>query len=658
MLRRTGALIGVLAMAVLSAPAVAAEPDVEPPPGGDAVAAATTLGLRELGASDTLSFFIPRDVASTSVGFPVPPGMAPAQLIANVELPINLRYGNVAVSQDGRTLVRMELPAVDGAELAIPLAGARVFGNYLNLTVTVTAVPIDGYCWDFESPVRLSNARVSFAGQEMVPTTVADFVSPVARRVTIGVPAKPSLDESSAAIQIAAIMAGRYGGQNPEVAVVPLPDGASALPGRPGPFERRIVVKEGEGKGLSLQSGPDGPSLLVSGTGPDLTDQAVLLGDDALRYALSAKSDVRQLPESQVLLSNNTTLQALNKTGLSSEALWPQVGIEVDQSRFAQPIGDIRMRLIGSYTPLPGNFGGEVIVSAGGETIDRWPTDAAGVIDRTITVPNKLVKRTTTVNVRVHTTGQTGNCGEHLPMELRIDGSTEINVNPVTPPMPPGFQSLPQALMPRVRVGIGADAFGDTARAAQILAGLQRSSAVPLATEAAPLDEAISGSDPAVLVSSGGWTDGTIALPFSADQGRVTISAEGVKGESVTLELDPAITYGSLQTVFDGQRTLLVATSNGSPGQLDELLRWAAAEPGRWSALNGRALISVPGKEPVIVPNPPIELTQERASYRDEHDSDWFWPVITAIAAAAVAGGVAILLRARRSQRQGDPTPE
>lgn len=649
MLRRIWALSGVMAMLLLTAPAAVAEPAVPAPvPPGSLI-----LSMRDLGSSETLSFTIPRNVASRSLSFPVPPGLTPVALRANVELPVNLRLGNLAVAQNSQTLTRMDLPAKDGDEVIIPIPGAKVYGNYLSLDVTATAVPPDAYCWDSLAPIRLTNLAAVFTGQEALPATVADFVTPVARRVTIGLPASPSQAESDAAVQIASIMAARYGGQNPDISLVPLPDGATMLPDPIGPFERRVVVKEGGEQALTLQGGPGGPSLLVSGSGKELADQALLLSDDARQYALSARAAVDQMPQTKRLFSDTTTLMETNRGALTDEALWPQVGIEIDQSRFGHPIGNLRVHLRGSYTPIPNDMGGEIVVSAGGQTLDRWTADGAGVIDRAITVPDKLLRRSTTIEVRVRTTGQVGYCGEHLPIELRIDGNTEIQVGPASSPVPQGFQSLPQTMMPLVRVGIGEDAFGDTSRATQILVGLQRSSGVPLLTQVMPFAAAIGGPDSAVLIASGGWTDPKITLPFNAEKNRVTVNGSDPNGQSATLDLDPAIRYGALQTVFDGRRTLLVATSNGAPEQLDELLRWVAAERGRWSGLNGRALIAVPGSQPVTVPNLPAEWNEQSGGSDSADSATWFWPAVGGVAAIAALGAMVILFRARR--QSGEP---
>jgi len=651
--RRIGALSSVMAMLVWMAPDVAAEPPPTPAPapavpGGGGVAESPTLTLGDLGGSNTLSFYVNRDITNTTLTFPVPPGLTPVSLKAGIELPINLRFGDLTVRQGDRTLSRLPLPALDQPQVVdIPLAGAQVSDNWVSLNLTMTAVPLEGYCWDPVAPIRLVNGAIAFAGTELPPTTVAGFLPPVLRKVTIAVPGAPSPAESNAAVQLAAAVAERNG-QKPEVVVVPLPEGATTLPAPSAPLERQIIVKEGPDKGLSLQGGPGVPALLVSGPGNQLGTQARLLANDALKYAVSPGTTAEPLPD-QPLVKDSTTIDQLTGSALNSEAMWPTVGIPIDQSRWGHPLSGVLVHLNGSYTPLPGNFGGEVIISIGNETIDRWPTEASGTINHTVAIPDRLLQRSTTLDVAVRTTGDPGHCGYHLPILLRIDGNTIINVARSNPPMPPAFRSLPQALMPRIRIGIGPDAFGDTVRAAQILVGLQRTSGVPLVTEVTTLQQAVASNDPAILISADGWTDKSIALPFTADQGRLTVTGLDAEKNSVTLDLDPATGFGSLQTVFDGQRTVLIATSTGVPGQLDELLRYLAAQPGRWGGLNGRAIISAPGVEPITVSNPPADSAANPDQISTStQGGNWFWWAVGGVAVVAAAGAVAILMRARR----------
>lgn len=636
-MRRVGAMAAVIAMVLWTSPVATGDP-----PGNDAPGEAT-MALSDLGASGTVAFFLHRDNTTTGMTFPVPPGLSPIALRAKVEVPVRLRFGNLTVSQNGRTIARVGLPTQDQADIVIPLNEVEVSGGWVNLTLGLSAIPLDPYCWDDDAPIRLVDAAATFTGGVAVPTSVADFLPPVLRKVTIGVPPQPSPAESDAAVQVAAAIA-THNGQSPDVVVVPLPAGKTALDTPAAPLDRQIVVKEGGAKGLSLQ-GAGVPALLISGSGKDLADQARLLSSAALQYATSAKAVADELPE-QELLSDNTTVADVTRSGdLTNNALWPKVGIELDQTRFGHPLSGFRVHLVGSHTPLARDFGGEVTASVGDQVIDRWAATPDGVIDRTVTIPDKLLKRSVTLEVAVHTTGDPGRCGDYLPVALRIDGESTIQGRPANPPVPQGLQAFPQAFMPNVQFGIGADAFGDTVRAAQIAVGFQRMSGIPLTTEVTTLQQAIANGGSAVLISPDGWSDPSVTLPFSTDGGKLTVQGVDPQGRSATLTLDPEVKFGSLQTAFDGQRSLLIASSNGAPGQLDGLLKWLGA--GRWGGLNGRAVVSVPGAEPVTVANPPVIESAQPAS----QEQNVFWWVAGGIAAIAAVGAALILLRARRHGR-------
>lgn len=654
-LHRLGAVIGVVAMLLWGVSVGAhADPAVDAPPGtdtpiGGAVIDAPTLSLGDLGEGQTLTFCCAADTTSADLSFPVPQGLAPVSLNAILQLPVTLRSGNLIVTQNDRTISRIDLPLTDQSPVVVPLSGAEVSGNYVSVTLTVTAIPLDPYCWDPLRPVRLTYSSVAFGGTEAIPTTVAAFVPPVLRKLTIAVPPRPSQAESNAAVQLAAAMVTKFGGQNPDVFVTPLPEGTTSLPGPSAPLERQVIIREGPAKGLSLQ-GAGVPSLLVSGQGDELTNQARLLADESLRYALSPTAVAGPLQVRLRLAGNTTTLAQIDQSELKAVALWPEVGITLDQARFGHPLHGVRLNLIGSYTPVANDMGGEVRVSVGGQTIDRWPADAAGVIDRSIEIPDNLLGRSTTVTVAINTTGFHGGCGEYLPIHLRIDGGTTISVTPASPPLPPGFRSLPQTLMPRVQVGFGdADTFLDTLRAIQIVVGLQRFSPVALTTKVMSLKQAIASPDPAILIAADGWNEKSIPLPISADKDRIDIEALQPDDKPTTLTLDPAIQFGSLQTVFDGKRTLLIATSNGASQQLDELLGWLGGGSGRWSGLDGRAIISVPGQLPVTVPNEPAAAAPQAAAASGADKYSWAWWVAGGVVAAAALGALAILLSARRT---------
>lgn len=643
--RYLGTLLAVtlVALGLAVAPAASAEPDPSPPPAPAAELDAPVgpvFSLADMGTVSPLSFY--GDQGTAELTFPVPRGLTAVALNATVELPVNVSAGTLTVMQQDRTIARVALPTTDQAPIAIPLAGAAVVDNAVTVTLRTYLVPVAGYCLDPTNPLRLIKGAVAFSGVEAAPTVVAEFLPPILRRLIVAIPAKPSAAESDAAVRLAAAVTARYGQQPTAVSIVPLGPGLPPA----GPFERQILIQGGSDPGLSLQPVPAAlPNLRISGPDNELTNQSRLLASDTSRLALSSKAVVGPIKSSPQLAGDVTTLSALGQPVVSAVALAPQVALGVDQTRIGRPVRDVRVHLIGSYTPLPTSVSGRLVAIVGGETIDSWQVDATGLIDRWISVPDRLLQRYTTLGISLNLAGNTGRCGEFQPLTLTIDGDSVVQSKPAVPPVPPGLQSLPQALMPRTVIGIAPESFDDTVRAAAIAVAMQRLSALPIDTAVTSVDDALKSRGPAIVIDSGGWNHPEVRLPVNADGGRLTLDATAPQDQSaVTLTLDPQLRYGTLQAFHDGARSLLVATSNGAPGQLDALLRWMSADPRRWSALAGSAVIAAPGQEPVVVgaiggdaPVPTAEAGDRPA----------IW-VAGVVVLAAALGTVLIALRSRR----------
>jgi hypothetical protein len=640
--RRLIAISVVAAIAVLlSAPVGAAPED------GVARADSPTLSLRDLGSAPDLAFYGQNDVETVDI--PVLPGLTPTALNVTALVPVFVRVATLTVLQDDRVITRLDVPTGGQVPLSIPLPGVRVVDNAVSLMVRAYLLPEEGYCLDPTNPLRLTNVIVTYDGVEAVPTAVADFLPPILRRLTIYVGARPSLGVSDAAVQLAAAITAHYGRQYPAINVASLGDNASPPAGSGQPFERQIVIVEGPTAGVSLQQGDGGmPSLMVTGPPNELTNQARLITSGVARYALSSGAVVGPLRSAPQLTTNLTTIRKLGQPGVNSTALSPDVYIGLDQTRIGRAAHNIRVHLRGSYTPLPQSIGGRLVASVGGETIDRWSVTADGVIDRWVDIPDRLLQRYTNLLVKLDISGNTGRCGEFQPLTLTIDGESEVESTPAKPPVPSGFQSMPQSLMPRVQVGIGSDAFADTVRAATIVVGMQRLSALPLDTVVMPLQQAIDSPNPSVLISADGWDHPDIKLPVLAPKSiPMTLDVLDDSGQPTTLALEPALRFASLQTVFDGKRSLLVATSNGVPGQLDELLRWLAVDRQRPAALDGVALVSVPGRDPVTVLGTQDATANPEAGVK-AMVNPW-WPAAGVL--ALLVGGFAWWLWLRRRGR-------
>ncbi|OBJ13403.1 hypothetical protein A5646_19120 [Mycobacterium sp. 1245499.0] len=651
-LGRVIALAGVVGFLLMSAPASWAAP-ADPAPSTDST---TTLSLLDVGSASTLEFW--GLTSSQQLTVPVLHGLTPAALNTTVELPINLRSGMITVTQGERTLARLNLPTADQTPIAIPLAGAEVNDNWLTVTVHAYLVPVDGYCLYQESPLRLTNGTVTYTGAELPPTTVAHFLPPVLRKLSIYLPQSPSTAESDTAIQLAASAAAHYGKQVPDIVVIPLQEGQAAPPAPPQSLERQIVVKEGPDNGLSLQGSSGVPWLLMSGplNRADDSDTAALFSDVS-ELALSAKATVDS-PKPKVQLPGNTaSLRELGQPFANSTSLQPRVSIGVDQTRFGRSIHSVRVHLQGSYTPTSNNGVGQIAVTIGPETIDHWPTDGHGTIDRWIDVPDRLLQRYTNLELVLDVASNVGHCGDFYTagpgnqlLTLNINGDSTVESSPAAPPVPDGFQSMPQTLMPRVQVGIAEHSFVDTVRALDIVVGLQRISSIPIDTTVTGIKQAIDSSDPALLISADGWNQSEVALPVAAGpSGPITVSAVGPGDKPAKLTLDPVLRFASLQTVFNHGRSLLIATSNGAPGQLDELIRWLKSDNNKhWQRLKGVAVVSVPGQDPVTVDHPPLAAGASAGGSASHSNLDWLYWFGAGWVAVAIVGAGVILWRVRR----------
>lgn len=611
-------ILGLLAVlaAMLTAPTVGhASPD-QP-----WLADSPTLPLTDLGLDPDLLFY--GQIGTSTLTVPVPAGMTPTSLSITAELPTYVRSAEVTVSQDNRVLARVEIPPQRGP-VVIPLAGVQVVDNSITVLLRSYLLPMEGYCLDPTNPLRLTDVTVSYGGVERAPTVVADFLPPVLRKLVVYIGAKPSRAEADAAVQLASAVVARYGKQYPAVEVAPLPAAAVQTPGTGGALERHIVISEGPDAGVSLYGSSGMPALLITGPAAELTNQVRLINSGLAHYALTSKAVVGPLKSAPQLPGDETTIRKLGQPGVNAVALNPQVGIALDQTRLGRAAHNIRVHLQGSYTPLPNDIGGQIVAAIAGETIARWPADSTGVIDRWVDVPDRLLQRYTTLNVQVNISGNTGRCGEFQPITLTVDGESAVLSEPANPPVPLGFQSMPQALMPKVLIGVNDDVFADTVRAVQIMTGLQRLSALPIDTSVVPLDEAVKSTSPAVLISPDGWEHPDIPLPVSApDAVPMTLNVFD-NGNPTTLTLEPALKFASLQTVSDGHRSILVATSNGAPGQLDELLRWLGADERRWSIIDGLAVVAVPDRDPITVTAPEVIAQPAKATMASSTEK-WWW---------------------------------
>src|ERR1700710_2876931 len=115
------------------------------------------------------------------------------------------------------------------------------------------------------------------------------------------------------------------------------------------------------------------------------------------------------------------------------------------------------------------------------------------------------MQRYTHLGGGINHTGNTGAGGEFQPITLTIDGDSPVQTTRADPPLSAGFQSAPQALMPRMEGGVGEGGFADPGPGVSIRVGLQPLGALPLDTAVVPRQHAIDSPNPAVIIAADGW---------------------------------------------------------------------------------------------------------------------------------------------------------
>ncbi|MET9491479.1 hypothetical protein [Nocardia sp. NPDC006630] len=629
------------AVTVTAAPAVSrAAPSDHPIP------------LASLGLGKTLEF--PGREHEVSLTLPILPGLAPVAIMGTVQLPPNVARASIDARSSQHFLDRVPLPADPRAPVRISLPGADVENNTISLRLTSSLVPEPGICIDdwLGQPATMSDVVVIYNGEEAQPTTVAEFLPPALQRLTIYAPATPSQVESAAVLALSTAVTARYTRQPVAVDIRRIDSGTAIPDHTPAFLERQIVIRDESNTGLRVTGGP-APVLTISGDEKTLPTQIRLITTDLAKAAMAPDATALGLPAAPQLAPDNTTLSALGQNQLSATAIgYVRVDFALDQTRLGRPSHNVRVALRGNHTPLPNTLNGQLAVTVSGRQIAAWPVQPSGAFSELITIPDELLGRFTTVSVTLQQAGLTTGCGFEQPVTLTIDPDGEVHGDLATPPLPAGLGAIPQALLPRVQVGLQTPGFADTVRAAQVLIAAQRLTSVPLRPELVSFDDAVRGTLPAVLVAANGGVPDSITLPL--DRRGETLTVYGDDAYLKTkIDLTPPISFGSLQATWTGKRTVVVATSTESPDHLDRLLNWLVAEQDRSFQLTGPVLLQAGDRNPEFF-DPARPLAAEAAAGRSGDSGTPLGHKLAlaggVILAVGVLGGIAILVQRRRTR--------
>ena len=586
--RITGLTSSLLVAAVLAAPA---------PVAAQTGAGQTRIDAASVGIGEELSFRDRSDEIALPI--PVPAGLTPRTLVATVQTPVDLERGNLEAWSGDLLLARLP---IDGARevirVEVPLDRAEVRDAVADVTLRTVLTSGGQACPDWtERSLSLRDSQVIYDGEPEVPRVLADFIPPVLDRLEIYLPDPPSSVEAEAAAELATTASARFGKRGLETEVR---SAAAARPPAATPFTRRVEIREGPDTGIELVDAAV-PTVSITGDATTLSQQSRSVSTDLGLLAVTGAVTVdAPLPAPRALLTEATLDDLGTGTVSVRSAGTVRAAFGLDQTRLATVSGDVSVELRGSYSPPPADRSGLMVVSAAGTVLDSWVADASGVIDRTVTVPAGLLGRYTEVAVSLQTAGEGAACGLMQPLTLLVSGDTRVSITQPASPAPGGFESLPQALMPRVQVATGSRSLADTGRAITILSELQRLSDTPLRPEWVSTEELLASQAPGIMIASRDVPDG-LALPLELTGGRsLEVMARG-QDEPSSLRFYEDIDFASLQVVEDGDRAVVVASTTSGSGELDRTLDWLGADRNRWDSLRGNVLFTAPNRDPVAL---------------------------------------------------------
>jgi hypothetical protein len=591
----------------------------------------------------------------TTLTLPIPDGTRATTFTANASVPAGVWRGWLDVSVGDRLLSRIDVP--EGAttvpvRVSLDSAVPEPPDNVIVLSIKSTMLPLDRYCFLFplDAQLILRDQLVSYLGSPTVPSTIADFLPPVLQQFTVFISDQPTAEQSEAAISLTAAIVAHYDAQPVRIVLRSDRELSSVPPD--GPFERSAAIRANSDGNTELiyPEEPAPPRLYITGTGAALLDQVRLVTSNLAALAVSRSASAGAGTPPPILTADSMTLTDLGIRGPSSTGITQvTVTVPLDQTRLGRAARSVRVHLIGTYTPLTADVGGSLSVSVGGRAIATWPAEADGVLDRWIDVPGSVLGRVTNLDVAFRAGSDLG-CGNGPTVSLSIDSSSVVTSSASGAPNPPGFESLPQALLPQVPVALTEQDFANTARAVAVVAGLQRMSTGPLAPELVSAADLVGGDSSGILIAPKGGVPDGVELPLRTTEGSTLTFTDPHAAFEQAITLGSELRYGTLQVAYDkrANRTLLVATSVNAPEELDRALGWLSADTRRWYALKGEVLFVAPGREPVALTSPAADRPGS-ATPPDPGKGSIGKVLLASVALLVVVAGGYLLLRRRRA---------
>jgi hypothetical protein len=616
-----------------------------------AAPAGIKVGLNEMGLGSQVTFT--GLTTEQDLAIPVPDGMKPAALVGDLVLPTDIDRGWIEVISG---TVRVDVvnfsakqAGSQGIAVSIPLTNVPVVNRSASLRLVSHLIPADPTCYDrsFSYPLTLTTPSVIFSGNDSYSSTVADFLPPILRTLTIDVRGALTASSSQAVLTLSSRIVQRYSGEPTKIELNNI--GSGVVPTTSSdPLVRTIVVDPTGIGAVAILATNARPALLVTGSSGSLADQIAGLTSDLSQIAQSssatfagATTPVSLAPK--VVNFTDLGIGNLNSTGAGTVS----VSFGIDEATLGGRPSALGIDLRASYTPLPSSVGGLLSFEANGRQLASWATQRSGQLREHVEVPGADLTRYTTFTLALSLAGNTGECGNELTDTLTIDPNSTITVTLANSGIV-GFQSLPQSLVPMFDVGIAGSSFADLVRTDTIVNGLQSETSVPLSPQLVSTSTALQARIPALVVYPSTDAPKTLDLPLRhVDTTKYVESAP--PGTTANGSASAAVQLGCIQVVTDvaHKRLLVVASSpDGTGALLDKILTWLNATPDRWSSLDGNVLATAAAGSP-------FTLTVGVANVSDSSTSISVAVVIVACVVIIVVLGLFVIWVALRRRRVG-----
>lgn len=531
-------------------------------------------------------------LAQRDLFIPVPNGVRALELCAAMLFSADVESGYLEVRNGDRVLATTNLPTSDGT-LVVPLDLAQVQNGILPLTLVSKLRGEDEICAPVlvGSWLDLSEGTLIYSGANEAET-VAGFMPPLLTQLQLALPDAPSAAEASSALQLAAMVTARYQvlGQKPKITLVTA--GADGLPEAvsDNPFERTIVIREGE-ETLALEQAGAVPVLVVSGGSDALTRQIDLLAtSDAL--AIAPAVTVQTAPTPAAASSDSFSFETLGFNDLQISGVGRmELPFTVSQADVGGPISGMSFRMAGTHTPVRDTDRGTLSLLVNQTLIGAAVLDADGNFEQTISVPGNVLRRDNTLTVRFDYVPAEGNCALGVqPFTGQISGTSAVTIT--RGESLSGFDRLPQAFVGAFQVAFETPNQAALASAVNIVSAMQRTTKTVLRPIVVAWEDAIASGSPALLISGAAADVSALNPPLTTAPIRV-VSDDGT--ELLRLEADAAVATG--QAFRQNDRDVLLFL--GDAERLSAMTSVLLSDPLGWYGLIGDTWLQAGDNLPV-----------------------------------------------------------